>query len=351
MQPDSAPPCLIGFPFVFNPSYTLSHRSYAACCINWNPNIWYRMARLCTTTSPISSSGLFPPDPNPGFDMPSSPIDVNGIVHRLRMQRKDEEDDDVASIMTLSVDEVLGDGEKTGHCLMRMECLSASSGSNYSSYGDVESQCQSPRDARDTFDYPESVGWDSNSETHYSRSETHSSSASVGYVKIALSAEIMSSPDQEKASPPRQVHLDSTHVVFDSRIFISRGYFANCLNTSQIIYHSPTLPNHPDLDSRDASAFDSVMLKRAETLQEVSMVECLSSEELRRDPWNPAVPLLAVVNANEPDDEVAILILERLQPYDAVPCKTVRDVVDLTRQLLQVCECRKYDVEGSRQGI
>jgi hypothetical protein len=93
------------------------------------------------------------------------------------------------------------------------------------------------------------------------------------------------------------------------------------------------------------------MLKRAETLQEVSMVERLSSEELRRDPWNPAVPLIAVVNANEPDDEAAILILERLQPYDAVPCKTVRDVFDLTRQLLQVCESRKYDVEGSRQGI
>jgi hypothetical protein len=85
------------------------------------------------------------------------------------------------------------------------------------------------------------------------------------------------------------------------------------------------------------------MLKRAETLQEVSMVEHLNSEELRRDPWNPTAPLLAVVNANDPDDDAAVLILERLQPYDAVPCETVRDVVDLARQLLQVCKDRKYD--------
>ena len=89
------------------------------------------------------------------------------------------------------------------------------------------------------------------------------------------------------------------------------------------------------------------MLKRAETLQEVSILEHLNSEELRRDPWNPTAPLLAVVNANDPDDDAAVLILERLQPYDAVPCKTVRDVVDLTRQLLQVCSDGKYDVGGS----
>lgn len=88
------------------------------------------------------------------------------------------------------------------------------------------------------------------------------------------------------------------------------------------------------------------MLRRAETLQEVSMVEYLNSEDLRRDPWNPAAPLLAVVNANDPDDDAAILILEKLQPYEAVPCKTVRDVVDLTRQLLQVCPGRKHDVGG-----
>lgn len=74
------------------------------------------------------------------------------------------------------------------------------------------------------------------------------------------------------------------------------------------------------------------------------MVEHLNSEELRRDPWNPAVPLLTIVNADEPDDAAAILILERLQPYDAAPCKTVRDVVDLTRQLLQVCTVRKDDM-------
>jgi hypothetical protein len=57
--------------------------------------------------------------------MLSSPIDVNAIVRRLRMHGKDEEDDDddVASIITLSVDEVLGDGEKSGHRLVRMECL------------------------------------------------------------------------------------------------------------------------------------------------------------------------------------------------------------------------------------
>lgn len=89
------------------------------------------------------------------------------------------------------------------------------------------------------------------------------------------------------------------------------------------------------------------MLKRAETLQEVSMVEHLNSEELRRDPWNPTVPLLTIVNANEPDDEAAILILERLQPCEAVPFKTVRDAVDLTRQLLQVCKDRTHDAGGT----
>ena len=305
------------------------------------------MARLCINTSSISSSSPFSPAYD--FNMLSSPINVNAIARILRRQHKVEEDDEVASIITLSADEVLGDGEKSGHSLVRMECLSASSGSNYSPFDfNEDAQYHPPVDASEgqeprgtlgwaplnqSIDYPESVGWDSNSETQYSYSEAHSSSASVGYVKIALSSEIKSSSG--KAFLPRQVR--PTHPVIPLIPILN---FTCLCRTSprQIIYHSPTLPTHPDLDCYDAPDLDSVMLKRAETLQEVSMVECLNSEELRRDPWNPVVPLLAVVNANEPDDETAVLILERLQPYDAVPCKTVRDVVDLIRQVLQVCK-------------
>src|SRR5258708_29938720 len=101
------------------------------------------MARLYINSSPISPSGLFSPDSD--FSMFSSPINVNAIARRLRRQGKDDEDDDVASIITLSVDDVLGDGEKSGHCLVRMDCLSASSGSTYSPYGDEGAPCQPPR--------------------------------------------------------------------------------------------------------------------------------------------------------------------------------------------------------------
>lgn len=144
------------------------------------------------------------------------------IRARSRGQRKNEEDDDAASIITLSIDEVLGDGEKSGHCLVRMECLSASSGSSYSPYFDEEPQHQSPWDASDgqdprdtpdwallkkSIDYPESVGWDSNSDTQCSRSETRGSSSSVAYFKIALSPEIMSSTDEGVAFLPHQVRF------------------------------------------------------------------------------------------------------------------------------------------------
>lgn len=175
------------------------------------------MARLYINTSPIPSPSPFSPDF--AFTMLSSPINVNAIARRLRRQGKDEEDDDVASIITLDVDEVLGDGQKSGHSLVRMDCLTASSGSNYSAYDDEDPQCQSPRDAgegqepRSTLawnlpiDYPQSVGWDSNSDTQYSRSETYSTTASVGYVKIALSSELKSSYDDAKVFPPRQVRV------------------------------------------------------------------------------------------------------------------------------------------------
>ena len=329
---------------------------YAACRIKLKariPNIGHRMTRLCMNISHISESEPFSTVSD--FDMLSSPININA---RSRGQRIVEEDDDIASIITLSVDEVLGDGEKSGHCLVRMECLSASTGSNYSPYYDEEPRHQSPRDMqvpRDTpdwallkksIDYPESVGWDSNSETQCSRSEIHASGSGVAYVKIALSSEIKSSTQEVL---PHQVRLRfyphsplCSHTSF---------HVAIRLLPKQILYHSPTLSTEADLDSCDAPALDSVMLRRAETLQEVSMVEYLNSEDLRRDPWNPAAPLLAVVNANDPDDDAAILILERLQPYDAVPCKTVRDVVDLTRQLLQVCRGRKHDMGANSQDI
>ena len=182
------------------------------------------MPRLYINTSPIPSSGPFSP-PDYDFSMLSSPINLNAIARRLRRQGKDEDEDDVASIITLNVDDVLGDVEKSGHCLVRMECLSASSGSTYSPYGDDNddepqshplsrdaSEGQEPRGSfpwnNHSIDYPESVGWDSNSETQYSRSETYST-ASVGYVKIALSAEIKSSSDEGKVSPPRQVRPGS----------------------------------------------------------------------------------------------------------------------------------------------
>ena len=166
--------------------------------------------------STISDLDLFS---DSDFNSLSSPVDINALSYR---QHKNGQDDDVASITTLNVDEVFGDGEKSGHCLMRMECLSASSGSNYSPYYDEEPRSQSPwgpsdgqepRDLPDwgllnkSIDYPESVGWDSNSETQYSRSETYTSSASVAYVKIALSAEIKSATNQGEALSRRQVRL------------------------------------------------------------------------------------------------------------------------------------------------
>jgi hypothetical protein len=168
---------------------------------------------------PVSDSDLFSSD----FHALSSPIIIDA---RSRRQLKNEQDDDVGSITTLGVDEVLGDGEKSGHCLACLECLSASSGSNYSPYYDEERQRQSPWDASDgqeprdssdwgllkkSIDYPESVGWDSNSETQYSRSETYASGASVAYVKIALSSEIKSSTNEGEAFLPRQVRLILPH--------------------------------------------------------------------------------------------------------------------------------------------
>ena len=181
-------------------------------------SIWCIMAPLSIDTSPVSSPG--PSSPHSNSDM-GSPMNVNAIACRLHMQHKDEQEDDVAGIITFSVDEVFEDGQKSGHCLARMECLSASSGSSYSTYGDEEPQCQSPRgtsegqEPRRTLDWvlPESVEWDSNSETQYSRSDTYTSSASVGYVKIVLSATAKPRSSSGKVTPPRQVRLDLAHIL------------------------------------------------------------------------------------------------------------------------------------------
>lgn len=194
---------------------TAAATSFYAACLHQTqtliPNIGHSMTRLCVNISHISESEPFSSVSD--FDMLSSPININA---RSCGQRIIEEDDDMASIITLSVDEVLEDGERSGHCLVRMECLSASTGSTYSPYYDEEPWHQSPRDTqvpRDTpdwalltksIDYPESVGWDSNSETQCSRSGIHASSSGVAYVKIALSSEIKSSTQEVL---PHQVRL------------------------------------------------------------------------------------------------------------------------------------------------
>ena len=208
------------------------------------------MARLCVNISHISESEPFSSISD--FDMLSSPINTNA---RSRQQRITKEDNDVASIITLSVDEVLGDGEKSEHCLVRMECLSASTGSNYSPYYDEEPRHQSPWDIqvpRDTpdwallkksIDYPESVGWDSNSETQCSRSEVHASSSGVAYVKIGLSSEIKPSNDEVLS---HQVRLRFYPHSFLLPYLISRGYAASCLNRSSII-HQPCQPRQTSI--------------------------------------------------------------------------------------------------------
>lgn len=205
------------------------------------------MAQLCMSASPISESDLFhSANSDSDFKTLFSPNNINA---RSCRQRKNEEDDDVASITTVGVDEVLGDREKTGHCLVRMGCLSASSGSSYSPYYDEEprhhsswdaTDGQEPRDMPDwrllkkSIDYPESVGWDSNSETQYSRSETYAPSA---YVKIALSSEIKSTTHEGEAFLPRQVRLGFT----PSPYSISRDCATHRLDRSSIT-HPPCPP-------------------------------------------------------------------------------------------------------------
>ncbi|KAG6860755.1 hypothetical protein C0995_007873 [Termitomyces sp. Mi166 len=77
---------------------------------------------------------------------------------------------------------------------------------------------------------------------------------------------------------------------------------------------------------------DSLMIKcLPRTSIELYLLLELNHKELRSDPWNPIPHLRCAV---ERDDNV-YLCMERLNPFDQPPFKTVSDYIDFFRQILE----------------
>lgn len=68
---------------------------------------------------------------------------------------------------------------------------------------------------------------------------------------------------------------------------------------------------------------------------ELPIVQSLNLDEIRGDPWNPAPNLLYTAERGED----AILCFERLFSCDDPPLRTVANVIDYIRQVLEVTGC------------
>ncbi|KAI0060350.1 hypothetical protein BV25DRAFT_1908398 [Artomyces pyxidatus] len=84
--------------------------------------------------------------------------------------------------------------------------------------------------------------------------------------------------------------------------------------------------------SADTPTPCSLILRRMPAdSNELCLLQALNSDELRKDPWNPAPRLLYV--AERATD--VILCIERLFEYDQPPMETVANVIDYIRQALE----------------
>jgi hypothetical protein len=70
--------------------------------------------------------------------------------------------------------------------------------------------------------------------------------------------------------------------------------------------------------------------------REIELVQYLNNPVLRYDPWNPAPPLLSIVNDDNHDSDEPLAIFDPLVAYDSKPLSTVEEALDLMMQLLQV---------------
>lgn len=81
------------------------------------------------------------------------------------------------------------------------------------------------------------------------------------------------------------------------------------------------------------AARDSLMIKRLpRTSPELHILLELNHSELRTDPWNPAPHILCAVERKD----MVYLCMERLNPYDEPPFKTVANYIDFFKQVLEV---------------
>ncbi|KAI0676776.1 kinase-like domain-containing protein [Trametes maxima] len=96
------------------------------------------------------------------------------------------------------------------------------------------------------------------------------------------------------------------------------------------------LPVRPGvIDATRTSDGRLVYLKKvASTSNELEILKCLSSDELREDPCNHSVPLL---DAFQPPDNLGItfLVMPFLRSIDDPPFETVEDALDCGEQLLE----------------
>jgi len=87
--------------------------------------------------------------------------------------------------------------------------------------------------------------------------------------------------------------------------------------------------------NRDTRGHHDVMAKRMQSNREIELVQYLNNPVLRYDPWNPAPPLLSIVNDDNHDSDEPLAIFDPLVAYDSKPLSTVEEALDLMMQLLQ----------------
>ena len=86
------------------------------------------------------------------------------------------------------------------------------------------------------------------------------------------------------------------------------------------------------INNPDHSSYSLTLRRIPTTSPEYLIVQYLSSDERRQDPWNPAPRLLYKTER----DGSHILCFERLSEYDQPPFQNIANVIDFIRQTLEV---------------
>ncbi|KAG5642309.1 hypothetical protein DXG03_003029 [Asterophora parasitica] len=123
-------------------------------------------------------------------------------------------------------------------------------------------------------------------------------------------------------------HTQRAHTCYDSdyeelleKVLKENPSF-NSMSSDSMIFVEPSAPG----------LRDSLMIRcLPRTSSELYILLELNHKELRSDPWNPVPHLRCAVER----EDAVYLFMERLNPYDQPPFKTVANYVDFVRQILE----------------